>query len=68
MLKEPYIINPSALSYACFHCEYMNINYGLKNEGVRAPVTNVLDTLEKEGRNQEKINKKREEIKGQIKK
>ena len=47
MLKEPYIINPSALSYACFHCEYMNINYGLKNEGVRAPVTNVLDTLEK---------------------
>lgn len=29
---------------------------------------NVLDTLEKEGRNQEKINQKREEIKGQIKK
>lgn len=43
-----YVISPSELSYICEHCNYLNQNYGLKNSGVSAGVTQTLDGMQKD--------------------
>ena len=48
MKREPYIINPSELSYICYHCNYLKQNYNYFNSGVPAGVTQTLDGMEKE--------------------
>ena len=42
-----YIINPSALSYLCYHCAYMKQNHGLYNSSISAGITQTLDGIEK---------------------
>ena len=45
-IKE-YILNPSALSYLCYHCEYMKQNYDLYNSSISAGITQTLDGIQK---------------------
>ena len=48
MIKnKEYIINPSALSYFCPHCEYLKQNYNLVNKSISAGITGELDGIEK---------------------
>lgn len=42
-----YIINPSALTYLCYHCAYMKQNYNLFNSSISAGITQTLDGIEK---------------------
>ena len=49
MIKnKEYIINPSALSYFCPHCEYLKQNYNLVNKSISAGITGELDGIEKD--------------------
>ena len=48
MSNKEYIINPSALSYFCSHCEYLKQNHNLFNSSVSAGITQTLDSLEKD--------------------
>ena len=48
MKNKEYIINPSALTYFCSHCEYLKQNYNLFNSSVSAGITQTLDSLEKD--------------------
>ena len=45
-MKE-YILNPSALSYLCYHCAYMKQNHDLYNSSISAGITQTLDGIEK---------------------
>jgi len=45
--NKEYVINPSALSYFCAHCEYLKQNYELYNSSIAAGITQTLDSLEK---------------------
>ena len=45
--NQEYVINPSALSYFCAHCEYLKQNHGLYNSSIAAGITQTLDSLEK---------------------
>ena len=47
MKNKEYIINPSALSYFCPHCEYLKQNYNLVNKSISAGITGELDGIEK---------------------
>ena len=47
MKNKEYIINPSALSYFCPHCEYLKQNYNLLNKSISAGITGELDGIEK---------------------
>jgi len=47
MKNKEYIINPSALSYFCPHCEYLKQNYSLVNKSISAGITGELDGIEK---------------------
>ena len=44
---KEYILNPSALSYLCYHCEYMKQNYDLYNSSISAGITQTLDGIQK---------------------
>ena len=46
-MKE-YILNPSELSYACYHCAHLKHNYGLEDRGISAGITGELDSIEKQ--------------------
>jgi len=46
-MKE-YIINPSALSYLCEHCAYLEQNYGLRSYSISPGITQTLDSIEKQ--------------------
>ena len=48
MSNKEYIINPSALSHFCSHCEYLKQNHNLYNSSVSAGITQTLDSLEKD--------------------
>jgi len=48
MKNKEYIINPSALTYFCSHCEYLKQNYNLFNSSISAGITQTLDSLEKD--------------------
>jgi len=45
-MKE-YILNPSSLTYLCYHCEYMKQNHNLFNKSISAGITQTLDGIEK---------------------
>ena len=45
MKNKEYIINPSALSYFCSHCEYLKQNYNLVNKSISAGITGELDGM-----------------------
>ncbi len=44
---KEYTLNPSALSYLCYHCEYMKQNYDLYNSSISAGITQTLDGIQK---------------------
>ena len=42
-----YKINPSELSYKCYHCAHLKHNHGLEDRGISAGITGELDSIEK---------------------
>ena len=43
---KEYTLNPSSLSYLCYHCEYMKQNYDLYNSSISAGITQTLDGIQ----------------------
>ena len=44
---KEYILNPSSLSYLCYHCQYMRQNHELYNSSISAGITQTLDGIQK---------------------